>query len=436
MATKVAFYLENRSIPDVDLSRPELGNPGCGGTEFLFAALPYYIQKYNGIGYDPLLLANHTDRLPDNLVHIRVEDVIDAARRAKEEGCSIFVYRPRRHTEAELLALIDTLQLPTIAWVHITPVAAHLRAIARSKYTKAVVCVEREQHDLAMDSAIWSKLTCIVNGFDVSGFKLSNPPTKELGLVVYLGALVPQKGFHILAKAWPRILSRYSQARLAVIGTGALYDTKAELGPLGVAERKYEQRFIMPYLTDKDGKLHPSVTFLGRLGSEKKEILYRATVGVPNPGGQTENCPGSALEFQACGTAVVSGAYYGLLDTVIHGKTGLLGRNEDDLVKNICRLLESREEAEGFGRNGVGFIEERYNFPKVVDLWCDLFSRIEQGRNPKYIPFKLNFHRHNKFLIVINRFLQITIGRAVRWPSILEIKGYLARKFLRVNGGM
>lgn len=422
---RVAFYLENRSIPDVDLSRPELGNPGCGGTEFLFAALPNYIAKDNSTCYEPILLANHTDRLPGNLAHIRVEDVMDAVRRAKEAGCSIFVYRPRRHLEAELLALIDGLEMPTIAWAHITPVATHLRAIARSKYIKAVVCVEREQHDLAMDSAIWSKLTCIVNGFDVSGFRLSNQPTKEPGLVVYLGALVPQKGFHILAKAWPRILRRCPQARLAVIGSGALYDANTELGPLGVAERTYEQRFILPYLTDKDGSLHPSVTFLGRLGPEKKEILYRATVGVPNPGGQTENCPGSALEFQACGTAVVSGAYYGLLDTVIDGKTGLLGRTEDDLVRNICRLLENPEKAENLGKQGIQFVEERYNFSKVVAAWCDLFVRVEQGRKPKRIPYKLNLHRHHKFLIVMNRLLQMTIGRIVKWPSIVEVKAFL-----------
>ena len=43
---KVAFYLENKDIQKVDFTNPELGNPGCGGTQFLFAATPYYLKKY------------------------------------------------------------------------------------------------------------------------------------------------------------------------------------------------------------------------------------------------------------------------------------------------------------------------------------------------------------------------------------------------------
>ena len=42
---KVAFYLENKDIQNVDFSHPELGNPGCGGTQFLFAATPYYLKN-------------------------------------------------------------------------------------------------------------------------------------------------------------------------------------------------------------------------------------------------------------------------------------------------------------------------------------------------------------------------------------------------------
>lgn len=338
---KIAFYLENRNIPHVDLSQPEFGNPGCGGTEYLFVALPYYLSKRDKISYQPVIFANNISKLPDCIPHFQVTDVQDAARCAKEENCAFFVYRPRRQPDPDFLELIDRLKLPSIAWFHITPVARHLQLLAQSKYLKATICVEHEQCDLAQDTAIWSKLSCIVNGFDLQGFQLKDPPEKEPGLVVYIGALVPQKGFHLLARVWPRVLTRHPEARLAVIGSGALYNSKAKLGPWGVAESEYETQHIIPYLAAEDGQPHPSVEFLGRLGAEKKEYLYKAMVGVPNPGGQSENCPGSSIEIQACGTAVVTGAYFGLLDTVRNSETGLLGRSEDDLVNNICFLLEN-----------------------------------------------------------------------------------------------
>ena len=395
---KGAFYLENGAIPDVDLSQPSLGNPGCGGTQYMFAAIPFYLAAAEEkTGCRPFILANHVDRLPGNVANRRATNVLEAARLAKEEGCDVFVYRPRRHLEAELLALIDRLGLPTVARFSITPTGPYLRALAKSSSIKAVVCVGREQHDLAWDTPVWPKLTCITNSFDVDGFRLANPPAREPGLVVYLGALVPQKGFHLLARAWLRVLRRHPEARLAVIGSGALYGA-ATLGTWGVAAPEYEARFA-PHLAGPDRRPHPSVSFLGKLGLEKKEWLYRASVGVPNPGGQTENCPGSAVEFQACGTAVVSAAAYGLLDTVRHGETGLLGRGENDLANNICALLDDPAKAEAMGRNGVDFVRETFDVDTINAEWRDLFDRLARGARPKVVPFKWNLHRHAKFLI-------------------------------------
>ena len=419
---KAAFYLENRDIPNVDLSRPELGNPGCGGTEFLFAALPHYLAKLRGETCTPLILANHTDALPGSVEALQVEDVFEAARCAKQQRCDFFVYRPRRLGEMAVLDLLDELQLPGVGWAHVTPAAPHLRRMAKSSALKALVCVEHEQYDLVQDTPIARKLTYIVNGFDVDGFRLEDVPEKQPGLVVYVGALVPQKGFHLLAKVWPRVLQRCPHARLTVIGTGALYDETAQLGPWSIAERSYEENHIIPHLSGSDGQPHPSVSFAGKLGLEKKTILHGAMVGVPNPTGRTENCPGSALELEASGTAIVSGAYFGLLDTVKDGVTGLLGRGEDQLVSNICTVLENPGLARRLGENGVAFIRDRYDFAKVTAEWIRLFDRLATGLGPERIPFKRNFLKHSKLAIALNRPVQIALGRFLTWPSVVEIK--------------
>ena len=423
---KIAFYLDNRNIPDVDLSRPRLGNPGCGNSEYRLAAFPSYLATAEGHGYKPVILANHIGRLPDNVPCLRAVDILEAARRAKDEGCDFFVYRPWRRPQAEFLGIIDRLQLSVVPWPGIALTDRHLRAMAGSPQVKAVVCVEREQHDLMWDTPVWPKLTCIPNSLDVDGFRLVDPPATESNLVVYLGALVPQKGFHVLAKAWPRILRRHPEAHLAVIGSAALYDTAAGLGPWGIAEPTYEAQFA-PFLAGPDGRPHPSVSFLGKLGLEKKEWLYRASVGVPNPSGQTESYCMSAVEFQACGAAVVSAARYGLLDTVRHGRTGLLGRTVDDLVENICGLLEDPARAEALGRNGVDFVRERYDSAVVIAAWHDLFDRLARGTPPRKFFLKRNLHRHAKALILVNRILQMTLGRVVAWPSVVEMKTRIAK---------
>ena len=182
----------------------------------------------------------------------------------------------------------------------------------------------------------------------------------------------------MLARIWPQILKHRPDAKLIVIGTGKLYNHSAKLGPWGIADSEYEQEYLMPYLGDDRGQPHSSVTFAGRLGEDKKEILHHALIGVPNQMGQTENCPGSALEFQACTTAVVSGAYWGMLDTISDKHSGLLGKTDKDLINNILKLLDSPKTAIDIGRNGVSFVSRRYKWQDVVKKWDVVFDYVHQ----------------------------------------------------------
>ncbi len=425
---KVAFYLENATIPDVDFTRPELGNPGCGGTEYLFATLPYYLIKFGQSACTPVLFANDTDHLPLGVTAHRVDDCYAALRAAKASGCNIFVYRPKRQTEMDMLDLMAELQMPSVLWIHVIPTSAYIRKIATNPYVRAFVCVEHEQHDTLYDTSLGKKLTYIVNGFDVDGFRsdLKNIE-KDPNLVVHIGTLVPQKNFHLVAQAWPRILAAHPSARLAVIGSGDIYGTGGTLGPWGLADEAYEHKYMIPYLSGTDGRPHPSVQFLGKMGLEKKQILARAIVGIPNPTGDNENCPGTNLEMSAAGTAVVSGARYGALDTVRHGVTGLLGNGQDDLVQNVVRYLKDPDFARACGQNGITFVKERYDYQNVVHEWIDLFARIKQGRDPVQKGVKPNLFKHQKIVRLLNKPLQLTAGQMIPWPSFNEIKEVLHR---------
>ncbi len=417
----VGFYLENKDIEGVDLRHPEKGNPGCGGTEFLLAALPYYLSRHHP-QCTPILFANRIEQLPDGIALHQVDHLPAAIRAAKAQGCDIFIYRPRRSPMPEALSLIDALQLPSIAWMHVTPEAATLRALARTRFIRAAVCVGHEQYDLLQDCPLNDRLTYINNGLDDAALKTTPAPCKDDKLVAYLGALVPQKGFHILARCWPDILRRVPHARLAVIGSGTLYQQDRPLGRLGLAEARYEDHYIAPYLTDAQGNILPSVTFHGTLGAEKNDLLRRALIGVVNPSGQTEACPLSPLEFQACGTPVVSGAYYGLLDTVDHGRSGLLGRGDDDLIAHICQLLQNPTQARAMGENGPSYVRRHHDYTHITREWIELFSRLQAGKTPARRRFKSNLHRHYKFAVFLNRPLQRGLGSVLPWPFVAEVK--------------
>ena len=190
--------------------------------------------------------------------------------------------------------------------------------------------------------------------------------------------MIPAKGFHHIARVWPAVKERVPNAELVVIGSGKLYDRNRSLGKWGVAEEGYERQ-IRAYLSDGHGNPDPSVDFKGTLGIEKIKILQEADVGIVNPSGATENCPGSAIEFQAAGTPVVSGAYRGLLDTVLHERTGLLGRSDRDLIDNIVYLLRNKGLVRSYGENGIEFVKDKFSYEKISEQWLDLFGDVYYG---------------------------------------------------------
>jgi glycosyltransferase involved in cell wall biosynthesis len=432
---KVGFYLRNQSVSEVDLSQPEKGNPGVGGTQFNFVTLPYYLQKYNPTDVTSCIYANVSDRLPESVEHRTASKATDAAHRAKEDGCDAFVFRPTESTRSQgLTEALEDLRLKGIAWGHNVPLSLpHMDALASSPAVRRFVVVGRERLDQIRDHALFQKSRCIYNGFDPRPYIPKGTETDSTPTVTYVGSLIPVKGFHLLAEAWPSVAQRVPDAELVVIGSGRLYDRDAELGKWEIASEEYEQRF-RPFLSDQAGNPLPSVHFKGTLGTEKILLLQQANVGVVNPTGATENCPGSAIEFQAAKTPVVSIAEWGLLDTVKHEETGLLVSQPDPslIADAIVRLLLNTNEQKEFGVRGLQFVKDTFDQEVICTQWCELFGRVQHDRPPIPEPIQQNLFYNDKWLREVLRLLKKAVPRFRDVPPFFATsKRGLVRDLLR-----
>jgi glycosyltransferase involved in cell wall biosynthesis len=425
---KIGLYLNNKCVANVDLSEPEKGNPGVGGTQFNFVTLPYYFIKYFPDKVDFIWYADSIRHLPHQVRSRQVTDVFDAITQADDQGCDIFIWRPTDDDIGRrVVERLDSFKVKSIAWAHNTPGVHGLNRLADSVQLKRLVCVGQEQLDRLRDHRIFDKATCIVNGFDPQAYIPNGQIEKKGNQVVYLGSLIKSKGFHHLARAWFSIKEQSPDAKLVVIGSGRLYNRDQVLGQWGVADENYERTYIRPYLSDEQGHIHESVDFRGTLGTEKIEILQRADVGVVNPSGATENCPGSAIEFQAAGTPVVSGAYRGLLDTVVHKRTGLLGRGDRDLVDNVVHLLRNSEVARAYGQSGIRFVKDKFSYERVSRQWLALFDAVCDDR-PNLVE---GIHQYPfndyKILREMMRLLRRYMPFLQDMPSLAETKALLRR---------
>lgn len=393
---KIAFYLPNKNC-HADCSQIEKGNPGIGGTEYEIIAISYFLSVDQKKKHEILVLAENTKTLPKEINTQYVSNCEEAYKTAVHNNVELLIFQNSPLTN-NIVRLADNHKNPIklIVWAHSFISRKQLNLYARSKYVKHIICVGNEERMLFLDHRAYRKSTVIFNGFSKNiNNALYVPFEKRKKEVAFLASIVPHTNFHILAKAWKSVIEKIPDAHLHVIGSGNLYNNTTKLGKWGIAEESYEKTF-MSYLIDETGKILPSVTFHGKMGNEKYEILGKIKVGIPNPGGYETFCI-SALEMQLYGALVTTINKGGFIDTV-YCQAHLYSKTEQ-LADYIIMLLErTRNNYSQF----LDFFEKKFSFDQVCQNWNELFDNIEfnQPIIYKYRPINpdiwYKFSKYNK----------------------------------------
>lgn len=362
MTGKIAFYLDNRGISHVDASEVRKANPGIGGTEYLMILVSSLLaERENGL--DIKLYVREKQNVPSSLKCEIVDSVDSAIRRAEQDGVDKIVMKHDAANVVEDVLHVNS-ELRIVVWCHVFICYWELDYYANNSAVETVVFVGREMRDLYRDHKVFGKSTYIYNCVSLEGCRETvskTPFCQRKNIVTYIGSIVPFKGLHLLAEAWPHVLAKIPDAQLFIIGTGKLYDSTSRLGKYGIAESSYEE-LIMKKLSVQ-GEILPSVHFMGRMGAEKNKVLLQTKVGVPNPSGITETFCLSAVEMQAFGARIATVKSPGYIDTV---KNGILYSTHSELAETIVQLLTSRtskyEEA-------ISFFEKEFSFEAVAKQW-------------------------------------------------------------------
>lgn len=158
---------------------------------------------------------------------------------------------------------------------------------------------------------------------------LSAPPT-----VAFAGRLVREKGPEVLIRAFAKVVTQISNARLLLAGEGL--------------ERERLDKLIA------DLNLSSSVSMLGHLPRPEIERRFAAAWVQAVPSCWEEPFANVALEAMMRGTAVVASDAGGLTEIVHHGRTGFLvpPGDADALAEALLHLLQDVRLAERMGRCG------------------------------------------------------------------------------------
>ena len=427
---KIAIYINNANIADVDCSNLTDGNPGIGGTEYCILLLAQIYKQYY-TSDDVILIVSEESTLPavdQIIVEKNLYNVPGIARRERADILLISSIYNGQYLDSQFFKQVDEVRQKVITWGHNYCLSPYCDQLVACKYVKANVFVGRQQYDRYVDHAVIKKSTYIFNMYPVSNEKKRDYDFQPS--VTYIGSLVPLKGFQVLAAEWKYILSQVPTAQLNVIGSGKLYNRNEKLGRFGIAEENFENEF-MQGLIDEKGNILSSVHFYGVMGSEKKDVIRQTAVGVVNPSGKTETFGISALDFESCGVPVVTIGKGGFLDTVIDEKTGLLYQKTDDLADCVVSLLRDRDKNIRLGNEGIQ-LAQSFAPDKIVTQWHDLFKRVCEDQQPAYQPPD-NFMKTNlKKYRVLNRRIKDWCG--IEYPlSVIGMESF-ARNILRKFG--
>ncbi len=413
---KVAIILQENEANHKDLSHPELGNPGVGGTAFCFALLIKYLEEYTE-QVDFFVYQLNDTVLPAEQGRVkRAEGLQDALSMAKEDGCEVMLLR--NHQSGEDYALLKTFHFRYIFWMHNRLTYAEIRMFDAWEDVKRVIAVGNEMYDYYLDDPIEKKMDFVTNMFLPPDEKYLRE--KEYPLwVTYTGSLIYDKNFHMLAAVWKEVLKEVPEAQLHVIGSGKLYDGSLEMGPYGIADKEYEAMF-MPGLCDEEGKILPSVVFHGIMGEEKNEVYQKSAIGVINPMATETFCL-SAIEKEACGMPVVTRRKNGLLDTVVDGETGILYKDPAQLGPVLIKLLKDRTLNERLGKQASQFARNEFLPAKIMPKWVQVFVEVGMNKTASYQKPKKNMDNNGKRMRVFFHGLR-KIPFLKRIPSLHDLQ--------------
>jgi len=191
------------------------------------------------------------------------------------------------------------------------------------------------------------KVTVIRNGLDLSRIPVSGSRVdrRDLGLSATAPVLIavanfsPYKGHRWLLEAMPRVLRRFPEAMLLLVGDGST---------LPAIRRQVQER-----------QLEGNVRMTG-FRRDAIELMALSDV-VVLPSVSSEGPSTVVLEALALGKAVVATRVGGIPEVVEDGETGLLvpPRDPRALADAICTLLADRSRAQLLGEKGRRAVWDR-----------------------------------------------------------------------------
>ena len=408
---KILIYLEQSKILNEMINQKQV-NPGVGGTTYTSARLAIELQKEfikNNLNFEITLFTRNP--IKDKFFDLEVISEKEAFKKKWD-----ITLLTGNIVENIYINKIKINSKRTLIWTrhpfdkNMVKVAKDLKlelvSVGKNQYLSNYFLIGPHNH---IEDLFCAKRIRKSAFNDENFLSIKSKQDKRKLRIGYMGALVPSKGFHLIAENWPKILSSLKKIGitpiLEVIGGSDLYEF--EKGHKFIpCDEEYGDK-IYPYIRNEINK---TIFFHGTLNSERYEIMKVCDIALFNPRGHGEAFPASILEWMSLSIPVISCLDYGCADVMTYNKF-LIINNEKEIANKLLEFSKLKDK-EKMELNKLSFTISNYFSSKqsfIIYQWILLFTQKNKLINEyleKEIVKKTIFHRFMfLFKSTINKFI-------------------------------
>lgn len=305
---KLIFVNDSRAV-DGKVFRKNLLNPGVGGIEYLTAVLAIRLAKiYQRL--EILIISSNPFYFEEELPNLSIkvcENKGDLTDYWEPGDTLVLTTSFIRHLDYSFL---NKAKSDIILWSH-HPSDWH--TLKYTNYCRALVSTGIYQYN--SNYRYHNCHSLIPNLYiPLQDKKRDTPNCTEINNFMFLGALVPAKGFHLVLKQWKEIKKKYPNAHLHVIGGSDLYGLASSANTDIPCEPTYKK--IILEIIEKDRLSLNDITFYGSLGEQRFQVYQYIDFAIINPSGKSESFSFNLHECLDFGLPTFASNRYGLNDVM------------------------------------------------------------------------------------------------------------------------
>ncbi|MDZ4784743.1 MAG: glycosyltransferase [bacterium] len=224
-----------------------------------------------------------------------------------------------------------------------------LRPEVFANHVDKIVCVSKAHQQKLISEGISNSLTTVVShGVDRAIFSATPSEMHNPMNLVFSGAIVPDKGVHLLLEAFMILKSNFPELTLDIFGSAAMWSRQEYLN-----------------LEDYQTKI-PGLRYHGKVSPTRMAQAFQGAGLCIAPSIWFETFGLGSVEAQSCGCPVVAFNVGGLAEGIIPSETGVIVPeiSSTALVTAIAQLLSDPAKLKYMSQRCAQLTEERFSWQR------------------------------------------------------------------------